>query len=386
MKTHKFMMTLKHGLSFLALAGILLLSACAELELASHAAKQMQDVPDDAAQGAYKVGKPYQVAGVWYYPKVEYDYAETGIASWYGPGFHGNLTANGEIYDENALTAAHRTLPMPSQVRVTNLENGRSIVVRINDRGPFKHGRIIDMSRRGAQLLGFERSGTAKVRVEILEEESRRLAAILQSEADAQYAPLAAPVEPVLSTPLGSAENGAVGDSASDTVATEVKPEPIFYGDSLPDDAAVESEALETVDTVPLDAPTQTAALPLEEPEPVVSESSESELKAEEPTVQTPSATWRVAPVATPDGTVSQAAIEDTAIYIQAGSFLERGNAERLSQRVSVLGPSSVTPAFVGDRMFYRVRVGPMDSIDQADHVLQVLLKNGIDGAQVVVD
>ena len=108
--------------------------------------------------------------------KIDYNYVETGIASWYGPKFHNKKTANGEIFDMNSVSAAHRTLPMPSLVRVTNLNTGRAINVRINDRGPFAHGRIIDLSRRAAQLLGFERAGTSLVRVEILSEESRQMA------------------------------------------------------------------------------------------------------------------------------------------------------------------------------------------------------------------
>src|SRR5690606_19825828 len=108
----------------------------------------------------------------WYYPAEDYRYEEIGIASWYGPGFHGGTTANGEAYDMDALTAAHKTLPMPSMVEVTNLENGRRINVRINDRGPFVDGRIIDLSRRSASLLGIDRQGTARVRVRILPEES----------------------------------------------------------------------------------------------------------------------------------------------------------------------------------------------------------------------
>ncbi|NJO56597.1 MAG: septal ring lytic transglycosylase RlpA family protein, partial [Rhodospirillales bacterium] len=124
----------------------------------------------------YKVGNPYQIKGLWYYPAIDYDYVEEGVASWYGPGFHGKTTANGETYDQNDMTAAHRTLPMPSIVTVTNLENGRSLKLRINDRGPFAYDRIIDVSRRGAQLLGFHRAGTTRVRVEIDAEESRQMA------------------------------------------------------------------------------------------------------------------------------------------------------------------------------------------------------------------
>jgi rare lipoprotein A len=128
----------------------------------------------------YKVGAPYQINGVWYQPAENFRYRKTGVASFYGGeargvDFHGRTTANGETYDMHALTAAHPTLPLPTLVSVTNLENGRSIVVRVNDRGPFVDGRIIDLSRRAAQELGFERQGTASVRVEVLTRESRAL-------------------------------------------------------------------------------------------------------------------------------------------------------------------------------------------------------------------
>jgi rare lipoprotein A len=115
----------------------------------------------------YIVGQPYQIAGTWYYPKEDWSYDETGIASWYGEQFQGRSTADGEIFDLKSLTAAHRTLPLPVVVRVTNLGNGRSLKLRVNDRGPFADDRIIDVSRHAARLLGFERSGVAKVRVEI---------------------------------------------------------------------------------------------------------------------------------------------------------------------------------------------------------------------------
>ena len=116
--------------------------------------------------GVYKVGRPYQIAGNWYYPREDLNYDSIGIASWYGDDFHGRQTANGEVFDMNALTAAHPTLPMPTYARVTNLENGRSIVVRVNDRGPFARGREIDLSREAAKTLGMKRQGTAQVRVQ----------------------------------------------------------------------------------------------------------------------------------------------------------------------------------------------------------------------------
>lgn len=118
-----------------------------------------------SAPAGVKIGKPYQIAGRWYHPADDRGYDETGIASWYGPGFHARSTANGEPYDQDGMTAAHKTLPMPSFVEVTNLENDRQVVLRVNDRGPFVGNRIIDLSRRSAQLLGVDRKGTAKVRV-----------------------------------------------------------------------------------------------------------------------------------------------------------------------------------------------------------------------------
>ena len=125
--------------------------------------------------GVYKVGNPYKIMGKWYYPKEDYDYSEVGVSSWYGKDFHAKQTANGEKYDMYALTAAHRTLPLPSIVKVTNLENGRSLVLRVNDRGPYAKSRIIDVSKRASQLLGFHTQGTTKVRVEVMEKESKAL-------------------------------------------------------------------------------------------------------------------------------------------------------------------------------------------------------------------
>lgn len=119
-----------------------------------------------AAATAPYAGPPYQVAGRWYVPAHEPNYNEIGIASWYGPTFHGKASASGETFDENDLTAAHPTLPIPSLVRVTNLENGRSVVVRLNDRGPFVDDRIIDLSKAAGSALDMHGKGTAKVRVE----------------------------------------------------------------------------------------------------------------------------------------------------------------------------------------------------------------------------
>ncbi|HEX2019290.1 MAG TPA: septal ring lytic transglycosylase RlpA family protein [Aurantimonas sp.] len=116
--------------------------------------------------GRSHVGKPYKVRGEWYYPKDEPGYVGEGQASWYGPNFHGRLTANGEVYDMHGLSAAHKTFPLPSYAMVTNVETGSRVMVRVNDRGPFSHGREIDVSSQAAELLGFKHAGIADVKVE----------------------------------------------------------------------------------------------------------------------------------------------------------------------------------------------------------------------------
>jgi rare lipoprotein A len=154
--------------AFTLLAGASL-AACATVEprYASHSGGRGK-APPVVQGGERKVGKPYQVGGVWYVPREQPGYDARGIASWYGDAFHLKATANGETFDMNAVSAAHTTLPIPSMVEVTNLDNGRKLVVRVNDRGPFVDNRIIDLSREAARQLGYDRAGLANVRVRYL--------------------------------------------------------------------------------------------------------------------------------------------------------------------------------------------------------------------------
>lgn len=179
-------LTKRNLLTPLAAAAILLLSGCASdrLNLGEYSQRSIFS----AKGSSYKIGKPYKIRGQWYYPAEDYGYSEVGSASWYGEDFHAKYTANGEVYNMHTLTAAHRTLPLPSIVRVTNLENGRSLVLRVNDRGPFAKNRIIDISKRGAQLLGFQNKGTAKVRVEIMAEESKDLKQAILNKTETKLA------------------------------------------------------------------------------------------------------------------------------------------------------------------------------------------------------
>jgi rare lipoprotein A len=152
--------------------------------------------------GAYRVGKPYVVGGRSYVPEENPNYRVEGLASWYGSNFHGRLTANGEVFDKEAISAAHPTLPMPSYVRVTNLQNKKSLIVRVNDRGPFHSNRVIDVSHKAAHLLGFRDHGVQRVKVEYVGRaalegsDDRRLIATLR-----EGTPAPAPVQVASSQP-----------------------------------------------------------------------------------------------------------------------------------------------------------------------------------------
>ncbi|WP_246206547.1 septal ring lytic transglycosylase RlpA family protein, partial [Propylenella binzhouense] len=215
-------------LSFALLLG---LGACtstglknASADLAPEAATAAAEVPAkaDVAAASPKIGKPYKVAGKTYTPKASPNYDAIGIASWYGPRFDGRMTAGGETFESLALSAAHPTLPLPSYVRVTNLLNQRSIVVRVNDRGPFAKGRLIDVSERTAELLDFKGKGMARVRVQYAG------AAPVEGDDDAFL--LASYRGPGMlpTAPSGGSANVMVAyaDQVRPTPAPEARPEP----------------------------------------------------------------------------------------------------------------------------------------------------------------
>lgn len=318
--------------SVAVMAGLSLLAACAS--------KPGGDTSNLPTSGVYKIGKPYQVNGVWYYPKEDFSYDETGIASWYGPGFHQKQTANGEIYDQNEMTAAHKTLPMPSIVRVTNLDNGRSVVVRINDRGPFVAGRIIDMTRRGAQLLGYENTGTAKVRVQIMGDESRAIAAAARRNTPTEMLAQEEGAAPaVKAAPRQKIEVAGIGPNGQ--TQTPVQQQPAAS-------SAINSEPIEDPKTIP-----------------------GSDIDGR----------FVPAPV------VATVPVRNSGrIFVQAGAFTQQDNASRLSAKLSSIGHTTISTATVDGRRFYRVRIGPMSDVSQADGVLNRVLESGTTEAKIVVD
>ena len=174
--TNKLFYFFKNSRNIFFITFLILIQGCtSSIEVAANLGKKYlipKEEKKRIQKPIYKIGKKYNIGGKYYYPKKDLYYNKTGIASWYGPKFHGKLTANGEIYNQYALTAAHKTLPLPSAVKVTNLKNNKSIVLRINDRGPFVNDRIIDLSSKAADILDLKREGTGLVRVQILREKS----------------------------------------------------------------------------------------------------------------------------------------------------------------------------------------------------------------------
>lgn len=317
-------------LTGIAVAAALLVGACAETELLVHAVKKIGGEGAGATGPVYKIGKPYKIDGIWYYPAVDYNYSETGIASWYGSKFHGQTTANNEIYDMNRVTAAHRTLPLPSVVRVTNLENGRSIRLRVNDRGPFKHGRIIDLSRRAAQILGFARKGTARVRVEIEADDSRQLAVQMSGQ-------------------------GAEGEMQTASAAKAVPRDRVTV-QNLPGSNATLPKFPVPISAMLSNAPGGVNGT-------------------------------RLAALASPKGeAVTVVPVKKTRLFVQVGAFAKYHNANRLRAVISVLGPTRITAVTLGTQQLFRVRVGPIGSVKAADRTLDRLIRAGYSSARLIVD
>jgi rare lipoprotein A len=312
------------GLSGKACAGLLLAMLAAGCVTSPPAPPQQVSVPPNS--GVYRVGKPYQIGGIWYYPSEQPDYDETGIASWYGPGFYGNLTADGELFTSQDLTAAHKTLPMPVNVRVTNLENGQSLIVRVNDRGPFAAGRIIDLSERAARLLGFYEKGTARVRVQYV------------ARAD---------------LPTG-------------------QPQP--FGAGTPEEI---QNAIPKIDT----GKVETGMLPQ-----IPGTREAAQKPAQPPSQQTQAATIGSADAgALPSGQVTRVAVPAvTRLYIQAGAFSNYTNAHRLATRLGT--EMNISAIQRNGQTLYRVRSGPFATTEDADAALSRLMNLGASDAHIVVD
>lgn len=330
-------MLLKKTLSlFVCLCALSLLSACTEARYAAHVVKQIPfpSDPDDSV-GHFKVGNSYDIQGTRYQPQERYNHTETGMASWYGPGFHNKNTANGELFDENELTAAHRTLQLPSIIRVTNLANGRTVVLRVNDRGPFAKDRILDVSKRAASLLGFKSQGTTKIRLEVLEEASKEVADRAKAGQSTKGFELALNQQ-------GSAHQAPV------------PPRPV----------TAPTSRIEPVTQVAMSPPyganpytTQQQPTPVRKPMPVQAEALNAPLP---PTLGM------------------------GRIYVQAGSFSSEQNALSFSNQMARFGSSKVYLTRIDNKPFYRVRLGPYNDRAQAAQVIGDLVQSGNVNAVIV--
>lgn len=328
------------------------LAACATVEprYPSRGSGAQAGLPSGGA-GERKVGKPYEVGGIWYVPREQPDYDQVGVASWYGDAFHMKATANGEVFDMNAVSAAHTTLPLPSMVEVTNLENGRKLVVRVNDRGPFVGDRIIDLSREAARQLGSDRAGLARVRVRYI-----------------GPAPLVGPAEGYrvassgpLPTRRGASAAGPVSTGAA--AMAGAGSDPVL---ELAAGAPMRTEpfAAAPLGTAPI-APITTQALA-----PVTGGEILSTPISPAPGASVP---LRGTLPATPG------------LRIQAGAFSSQANAQQAANRLAAAGPASVEAMQRADGMtLYRVILPAPADEDAAYALRDRVAEYGFADARVV--
>jgi rare lipoprotein A len=310
-------------LALVLLAGASL-AACATLE------------PDYATRGAPPAKplkgtqKPYQINGVWYYPHEEPDYDKKGTASWYGDAFHHKATANGEIFDKDLVSAAHKTLPLPSLVEVTNLDNGKKLVVRVNDRGPFVDGRIIDLSKEAARQLGYADKGLAHVRVRYLGP-----APALYGEDSRRYARYVAPNAPRLAA------------AAPPPPPPDRKSEPDVVFTSAPAPKA-------PVEIV------QSPLVPLTRPKTAATVSQ-----------------YAASPV-------SQSAKSAFGFRVQAGAYSTSDKAQRAVSQLARSWPAVVEPMSRGGVTLYRVMLDGIADQNEAEVLRQRIAEAGFADARVI--
>ena len=343
-----------------------------------------------------KVGKPYSVNGTTYFPKYEPGYDKTGEASWYGPGFHGKHTASGEVFDQNDLTAAHPTLPMPSLVRVTNLSNGKSAVVRINDRGPFKSNRIIDLSKKSAQTIGI--SSIAKVRVQVLQEETQAYLAQLKNgggkkldmeKIEAAVAEKRQNDQIVEQTHANTTAGQTVNDAApvmsvnsGELGGSDIPPPPRNPPriHAAPAPAAHTEDTIAAADTHEHGTPLEPAGKPPESRyirdelgQPVTSKriSEPEEMPAPEPA----------------NAALAEPAAGPSSLggpLIQVGAFSQEENARKLNGSLSSIAAVSIAKIHAADKELWRVRLGPFASREAATQALARVHEAGIPDAHIV--
>ncbi|MBQ9271785.1 MAG: septal ring lytic transglycosylase RlpA family protein [Alphaproteobacteria bacterium] len=367
MNNKKHISFIKHLCALNMLMGILFLNACTTgtPELSGMSPQAQAKIIKDYG-GIYKIGKPYKVMGRWYYPKEDYNYKEEGMASWYGEDFNGKKTANGERYNMNTLTAAHRTLPLPCIVKVTNLQNGRSIVVRVNDRGPYVKERIIDLSKRGATLLGYMGQGTTRVRVEIMAKESKQLKEAMLTgnvspDAEETFSPAPSLYESSeerrkISAEVQKADEAAIyAEAGGKKISTGTytptgqTAEPAVYGSAASKNGEIRSGSLGVMSG---------NEVKVSEHQGIYAKAAENPQKAGTQTAK------------------SSGGYEYMRgyYYIHTGAFSNYALAHQQLVRVKEYGTAHIVPTQANGKKLYRVSVGPYSRIEEAK-VTQAKLK-----------
>ncbi len=364
-------MRFKNTTSVLAcLLCVFVLSACSETRYAAHVAKQIPMRQDQTAKtaGTFKVGNPYKILGRRYQPSETYNHTETGTASWYGPGFHGKKTANGEIFDKYELTAAHRTLQLPSIVKVTNLNNGRSAILRVNDRGPFAHNRILDVSERAATVLGFKNKGTARIRLEVVADASREVAAIAKT---------------------GRSTRGYEIALNQPTTRRRVVASGAVVPPRMPPSRVTEVALNQPATRVATSGAVVPPRMPVSRLEPV----TEVVLSGQPSTASAQTASVAKVQAEPLDNTIkvasnsSQGNFSNTGkVFVQAGSFSQEANALKYSNELAKFGPSRVYLTRVNNQPYFRVRLGPYDNRTQAQQTMTALNESGNQNAVIVAE
>jgi rare lipoprotein A len=322
--------------------------------------------------GSFKLGAPYKVAGRWYVPRDNPNYDEYGVASWYGADFHGRRTANGEVFDANALTAAHPTLPLPCYVYVTNVDNGRTVLVRVNDRGPYVNDRLIDMSYAAAKQLGYLSKGRARVRVRYaglapLNGDDRRERQYLASQQYRQQyqQPDRGWSEPPPARQYASAEeqtSGFAPDASDRWDANAYRAS--LAGKPLPQSPRRSGGGVQTASLGEPEGGSGRMAL-------AAPAQQDTRADAFDPQPFAPARSYdgdrsyeRRQPPYYSQGAPSYSQGSSRA-YVQVGIFRDRSNAERLRRELGSLGPVEVAPVLVeSGSQGYRVRVGPFSQTE----------------------
>ncbi len=340
----------------IAVAGLVLTGCTSSMQLASHAWKKSgiggKECTPGTLEGYEKTGNPYTISGITYYPlKSSAGYKQQGIASWYGRDFHAKLTANGECYNMFAMTAAHPTLPLPTWVKVTNLENNKAVILRVNDRGPFARGRLIDLSYRAAQALGTAEQGVAPVEVEALP-----------------------------GMPIGWRDD-KIMYARGTQIVQRATPKSQAHSSS--------NYRLTANRTQPQQEKTTGGSFThrISQRDDSVDLSAGKPIQVETTPQQTvPNIAYEDLP-AGPDPKITEHKFEKTKIYIQVGAFSDHNNAQRQRALLAEREPNAFTADFEhAGRTLHRVRSGPYDSVEAADAALAKLVEAGFNTAVIVVE